>query len=262
MIVVSIGAVARGQDDDDAEQACRGITRQDFREDLIQLQRQRRLAEFKKQLERRIAVSAGAGVELRVHFETRLEGRLNALQSTCHLTEAQRKKLQLAGRGDIKRFMDRLDPIVKDSVHTTAVEMQELTAKMRDLQNTADGLFDAGSLFSKTLVTTLSQEQVAENERALRDENSAWYRNGVANTVRMLARLADLSDAQSEKLSKLILTETTPPLKFGLADYDYAVVMFQASRLPEAKLQEIFDEGAVENARDARSHPGPIPRAS
>ena len=200
------------------------------------------VTQAKKQLEHRIAVSAGTGDGLRDHFETRLEGRLNALQFTCHLTGAQRKKLQLAGRGDIKRLMDRLDPIVKNTVDANAGDV-ELTAEMRDLPTAVDRLFDAGSLFSKTLVTTLSQEQVAENERALRDENSAWYRNAVANTVRMLARLADLSDAQREQLSKLILSETTPPLKIGLEDYDYAVVMFQASRLPELKLQEILDEG-------------------
>ena len=44
----------------------------------------------------------------------------------------------------------------------------------------------------------------------------------------------------SPSVAALLLRETRPPRRFGNAP-DVALVLFQASRLPEAKLRPIFD---------------------
>jgi hypothetical protein len=232
--------VVRAQDDDEPAQHKDAVNRQPALEDVLRFQEQQTLIELRLLMHRRITAFDGTAAGLRKHLETSLTGRLDALQSTCKLTVPQRKKLQLAGRGDIKRLIDRIDPIFENSANSTVADIQRFAAETRDLFKTVNGLFDAGSLFSKTMSTTLTHEQFAERERALREENSAWYVNAVTDAVRRLAKIVDLSEEQAGKLSSLILTETSPPQKCGSADY--AFVMFRASKLSEAKLREILDE--------------------
>ena len=226
--------------DEETDERNEAAARQLFREEVVRFQEQQMRIELKEFVDRRLTAFGGTADGLRKHLETRLNSRLDALHYTCHLTTAQRKKLQLAGRGDIKRLMDRIDPIFRGPANSTVDEIRRLAAETSDLGKDLDGLFGAGSFFSKAMITTLTHEQFAQNERALREKNSAWYVSAVTDAVRKLARIVDLSDVQAEKLSKLILTETTPPQKFGSADY--AFVMFRASKLPEAKLRVILDE--------------------
>jgi hypothetical protein len=232
--------IVRAQGDDEPEASNDEANRPLILEDVGRLQEQQRLLASRELMRRRITSLDGTATGLRTQLESRLAGRIVALQYTCHLTAAQRKKLELAGRGDIKRLMDRVEPIFGDFASASAGEIHRLAAETRDLPNAVNALFDAGSLFSKTMLSTLTEEQFAENARALREKNSAWYVNAVTDAVRRLARLVDLSEPQSEKLSRLILTETSPPQKVGPADY--AFVMFRASKLSKAKLREILDE--------------------
>jgi hypothetical protein len=231
---------AHGQDDVEPEKKADIARRQQEREELSRLQRLRRQAMYKSQLENWIASRFRTDAGLKDHLETLLAAQLDDLQLVCHLTEVQRKKLQVAGRGDIKRFLDRLDAIRKTMTDMEASEIQNALMSMRDLQEDVEKPFDASSLFSKTLAKTLSPEQLAQHENSLRDKNAVHYREAVNQTVRRLARLLRLSGTQSTALARLILTETTPPTKFGQSDY--AFVMFQAARLPEAKLRPIFQE--------------------
>lgn len=246
LIVASIVAavvslpVVHAQDDDETEERNEAVAREWLLNDVIRVQERQRLIELRQLIQRRVTDFDGTAAGLRKQLETRLSGRLDALQYTCHLTAPQTKKLELAGRGDVKRLMDRIDPIFESSAKSSPGEIDQLASETRDLQKALNGLFDAGSLFSKTMITTLTHEQFVENERALREKNSAWYVNAVTDAVHRLARIVDLSDGQCEKLSKLILTETKPPQKFGSADY--AFVMFRTSKLSETKLREILDD--------------------
>lgn len=238
--IVLAGQSARGQDDEEKEIVVDVVPLRVAREDVVKLQRQRVLLLQNRNLERWIAGKFGDVAALRAHLKDRLDSRLDALQVTCHLTELQRNKLELAGRGDIKRLLDRLDSLPKKWAETNVGDFQSVTSDTRDLQEDIEKPFEADSLFSKTLVRTLTPEQVLQNDNALRDKNSARYRDVVAQTVRRLARLLNLSSKQRDDLATLILTETMAPSKFGQSEY--AFVMFQASRLPEAKLRAIFDE--------------------
>ena len=42
-------------------------------------------------------------------LDSSLSLRIGGLERTCHITEAQKDKLRLAGRGDIKRFFDKVE---------------------------------------------------------------------------------------------------------------------------------------------------------
>ena len=56
----------------------------------------------------------------------------------------------------------------------------------------------------------------------------------------MLARSLGLTDDQRRRFETLLLEETRPPSEFGTADY--LVVMYQAARIPEARIKPIFDD--------------------
>ena len=51
----------------------------------------------------------GGPVIARTRFDAALALRIEDLERNCGLTEAQKKKLKLAGRGDVKRVFDRVE---------------------------------------------------------------------------------------------------------------------------------------------------------
>jgi hypothetical protein len=189
------------------------------------------------------AESAGKDGSLAGHFDEILARRLDELAISCGLTEVQSKKLKLAGRGDIKRLLERIDTVVDSSSPVTAGTIAETDAELRELRRAIDAPFGKGSLFAKTLVTTLSREQLDRIERALLGRNTAWYLSAVSDAVRNLALVADFDESQRQKLVRLIMSETKPPRRIGKSDH--AFVMFQASKIPHARLKEIVQGDAL-----------------
>jgi hypothetical protein len=89
-----------------------------------------------------------------------LERRIQSVDRICRLTDLQKRKLRLAGRGDIQRFLNR-------------IEGSQLTVERRQVRQDGGweprciiiwrsrgrGLFEHGSLFSKTLKMALTDGQ-------------------------------------------------------------------------------------------------------
>jgi hypothetical protein len=246
--VAGTPTAARAQLDGENQKLSIDADRRLLREALAQQNLRLTLQDRRSRLEERIIRVCSSGDRIRDHFETLLSHRLFDLWLACDLTQDQSKKLKVAGHGDIKRLMDRLDPALKPPTSQSTEMIQELVEEVDDLQRAVDDPFGAGSLFSKALGTTLSRDQFAGLERALRERNAAWYVNAVSDTVRRLARVADLSDTQSKQLVRLLLSETRAPRKIGKSDY--AFVMFQASKLPEINLTQIFHGGQWEALKE------------
>ena len=84
------------------------------------------------------------------------------LASERHLTDAQLTKLRLAGRADIKRFVDRLDQIARTYAHLTN-DRDEMRSFIRALQDASSevriGFFVTDSLFCKTLARMLATDR-------------------------------------------------------------------------------------------------------
>jgi hypothetical protein len=114
----------------------------------------------------------GAGNGRRL-LNAALERRIEAIDANCRLSGAQRRKLQLAGRGDIKRFLDRVDAVRPTSPRTDD-DLEDLTlcgmAWSWDDEARVParrfGLFEQGSLFSKMVKTLLTESQAAAFEAA------------------------------------------------------------------------------------------------
>src|SRR5207248_5630599 len=112
-----------------------------------------------------------AGVA-RNRLDSLLTLHVDDLERTCGLTPVQKKKLLLAGRGDIKRFFDRVEELRKkfDKVKNDQNAFAQIWQEIQPLQATFNaGLFGEESIFAKALKTTLSPEQTARHEQVVRD---------------------------------------------------------------------------------------------
>ncbi len=101
-----------------------------------------------------------------------LERRIEMVHQICRLTDAQKRKLRLAGRGDSKRFLDRIQAFRPKIEQSHAADDDDLGHQgicgiVRAFDEDAFrparrlGLFEEGSLFSKVLNTSLTEGQAA-----------------------------------------------------------------------------------------------------
>jgi len=139
---------------------------------------ERRLPELRP----RVIVRSGAIEELvygfgsnaadaRNRFEIRLRYALQELDRICELTDAQKKKLELAGRGDIKRRLDRVEELREECDHIgDPHQFHAWAEKVKSEGKAFWRLFDGGPLDSrshmaKCMKSTLTAEQLAKYAR-------------------------------------------------------------------------------------------------
>ena len=178
----------------------------------------------------------------RSRLDAQLLMRLDDLAESCGLTEVQRQKLQLAGRGDIHRLFDQIEALRRrfQTVKSDQNRIGEILQAMQPLQVAMrTNLFGETSLFAKTLRSTLTTDQVERIDTADRERRMFRYRAVVALVVARIDDDLALRAEQRRRLEQLLLDETRPPAHFS--QYDPMVVMVQAARLPEEKLQPLFE---------------------
>ena len=156
----------------------------------------------------------------RRRLDSHLTIHLDEIQHACKLTEEQRKRLLLAGHGDIKRFFDRFEalrrpfkPIRQDQPDFQQV-YQELWQRISPLQTSLrDGLFEADSLFGKIVASTLTAEQKASYDALSNERHQFQFRNSVAKVIHALDQSARLTQAQRRQLTELLTKEIKAPKK-------------------------------------------------
>jgi hypothetical protein len=114
----------------------------------------------------------------RRRLDALLNQKIKAVEKFCRLTDAQKQKLQLAGRGDIKRFTDRMEAlrpafqqvhvvVNEDDAREVSTWAGTLAWDAKTLRTTLRlGLFEEGSLFAKTLSTSVATDQLAAYDAA------------------------------------------------------------------------------------------------
>ena len=108
----------------------------------------------------------------RVRLESILTARVEKIARQCALTQVQKKKLLLAGRGDIKRMLDRVAEI-RARLEGDANDRTRLLALLDELGpprvDSSGDPFGEGSIYSKALKKTLTAEQSARYEKVAHD---------------------------------------------------------------------------------------------
>lgn len=166
------------------------------------------------------------------------------VERTCSLSEPQKRKLLLAGQGDIKRFNDRVDDakIVFDRLRSNQNNMNEIYQETQPLAaSLATGLYGEGSIFAKAIGTTLDAEQASRYRAAIQEKIHLRHRARVLRAIAGLDSTVGLTSDQYRRFLDLILAETTPPARSS-NQYEGAIVLIKIARLPESKVRPIFDE--------------------
>jgi hypothetical protein len=110
-------------------------------------------------------------VDALLRLENRLKEQIEKIDRISGLTDSQRQKLQLAGRGDIKRLFDRAEKLrATCDYYTDVADLNQFWKWTDDLKREAKtlqgpfnaGPFDAESLFAKCMRTILMPEQAAK----------------------------------------------------------------------------------------------------
>ena len=180
--------------------------------------------------------------EVRERYESALKSRVENSVRLYGLSEEQKKKLHLAGRGDIKRLIDRAiearkrEPLPPGDENDVSGNRSRRPAAPPYL--TSGKLFGEGSLFAKTLRTTVTKEQAAHYEKVSREAALRQHRATLQWVLGTWDQMLALNPEQHRRLEALLIRETRPPRRFGAEDY--FGVLFQISRLPEARLKPIF----------------------
>jgi hypothetical protein len=197
-----------------------------------------------RQIDRWVFAGDGDADSARVLSGSRLNSRINEIDHLCGLNPDQRKKLEAAGRGDIKRFFDRVESR-RDSLCTAeGLPADELLQGMLEVRKLGEEyqvfLFDDRSMFGKVLAASLDRDQAERYRRGRDDDRLARHQSRLQWVAQTLQKDLSLSDGQRVRFLCVLLEETRPPRRFGPSDY-YGI-MYQASRLPEARLSPIFVE--------------------
>ena len=130
---------------------------------------------------------------------------MDSIEQICDLSETQKKKLQLAGRGDIKRFFDSVGEAkmkfnaLKDDQNKRN-QIWQFIQPLRMKLNT--GIFDENSLLHKIRTRTLKPEQMtaydiyvgSADDPAVGRDDGDW--NG--NCPKMLSPNVFAGDLQSD----------------------------------------------------------------
>lgn len=182
---------------------------------------------------------------VRASTDSLLARQIEEIDRACGLTDDQKKKLRLAGRGDLKRFFDVYDEKKHkfQALKNDQNKINEIFQEIQPLQaSIAAGLFGEGSIFAKTVGKTLDPPQAERFEKIAKEKRTYRYRARVELAVNLLDNYVGLTADQRHRLAAVLVEETRPPKKFGR--YDYQVVILQASKLPEARLRPIFPDDA------------------
>jgi hypothetical protein len=195
------------------------------------------------QLDSWIFNGAGTSAAARTRLGSQLTLQVEDIGRRCALTDPQRQKLLVAGHGDIKKFFDRVEAAKRkfEGVKNDQNKFNEIWQDIQPIQTAYTlGVFNDGSLFSKTLKKALDTDQLAKNEAAERERTLYRYHARLDLAVEMLNSSVGFSTDQRNRLLKLIDNEVRPPKRMGQNDY-YAV-LYLISRIPESKIKPIFND--------------------
>jgi hypothetical protein len=248
LAAAAAGGYARAQDDDETDERIAAGPGNPRPLDFTQKQLARLRAALAQQLDqlggRRVRDPARREASVRGRLEIILAGRLERQKEDWNLTDAQVETLRLAGRGDIKHFLDRLDDLARilNDANTDFGDLRDVGSAISEAANTLEnGFFREDSLYFKVLARQLNLEQHGDREKALLERNRRRYEAVVAQAVDTMHGTLGLTERQSTQLADLLLSNTLPPRRFGKAS-DVALVLFQASKIPTEVLKPVFNE--------------------
>jgi len=174
-------------------------------------------------------------------IRTRAELQLAEIDRLCKLNEPQRKKLELAAKGDIERFLQEVD-VLRRKFNALKGDEQAMMNMWQEISplhmKQARGLTGPGSLLARSLGKTLTTEQTARYDEVTRHRRQFRYEASIDVALHTIEATIALKGEQRESIRAELL-QLPPPLAFG--QYDHYLVMYRLAGLPSEKLQPLLD---------------------
>jgi hypothetical protein len=199
-------------------------------------------AAVEAQIEQWVFQQDHSSAQARRKLESQLTIEVDDIDRACKLTDLQKAKLQLAGRGDIKRFFDRVEGIKQKSrlKQRANDHFNEVFQDVQPLQSHLQaGLFGPDSLLRKSLSSTLNNAQKSQYDSILRERSEFRHRATIELILTMVEQGTPLRDSQRRDFAALLSKHTRPAPR--PSQYEYMLVLRDLGRLPEAKVKAIFD---------------------
>jgi hypothetical protein len=171
---------------------------------------------------------------------------VESIDRACHLTPAQKEKIQLGAHGDYARFKEEIDELRAEFVGKAydQNDMNKIWQKISPVQQKYQaGLLGEKSLFAKVVQTTLTPEQHEEFDAAQAERRKAKHAAKVRLFVAMLDQSCPMKASQRDAFVELLLKDTKPALR--TSEYDWYVVIVQVAKLPDKKLTPILDSAQL-----------------
>lgn len=196
-----------------------------------------------EQFEQWVFQQYGNAATARTKLKESLELYTEDVDLSCGLSDTQKQKMRLAGRGDIERFFRTFEDVKKkfQLIRNDQQKVNEIFQDISPLQaRMMTGLFDRDSLLRKCLVNTITREQFLKYHKVDEERSRFHHESKIGLVVTMLDQYAPITAEQRQQLSALLLRETRPLRKSG--QYDYYVMMHQVSKIDEEKFKTILDD--------------------
>ncbi len=174
-----------------------------------------------------------AEMDFRKRMEAAVVTEIQAVDRRVSLTDAQKKKLKLAARGDIAQLVERAAEL-RPKLTAKPMNQQEYVELMRELQplrmSQQFGIISESSLFRKTLQGTLTDQQRTLWRAVQRERQKAIIEAAFAQMNAQQTHIGiKLTGESREKLTALILEHGRLPQSVG--PYGQYIVLLEANLL-------------------------------
>lgn len=202
-------------------------------------------------VQRRVPQSSIADFRKRMANNSNVE--IETLARQVLLTEAQKKKLRLAARGDVEQFINRAAEL-RPKLTSKPLDQQQYVALMQELQplrmTQQFGTIGETSLFRKTLRHMLTDEQRVRWQALERERRKAVIESAILSWERM-ANGAKIPVASRKEFVEILVEHgDLPETRHSYINY---VVLVEAGKLEE-RLKPILPEDVWEKLRIQIGH--------
>ena len=179
--------------------------------------------------------------EFRKRMESSAVDEIAAISSRVALTDAQKKKLQLAARGDIEQYVSRAETF-RSKLTGKPMDQLQYTQLMRELQplrmSQQLGVLVDNSLFRKTLRHTLTDEQRVRWQALERERQKSVVETAIQTWERMSNGLKITEPSRQKFIDVLVEYGELPETR---TTYIYYVVLVEVGKL-EDRVKPILSE--------------------
>jgi hypothetical protein len=182
-------------------------------------------------------------VGVRKRLESMMAVAVDDIDRACKLNAAQKERIELAGRGDIKRFEVLYEKIRQKflKVRHDQQQVDDLWQELTPLQVMAQsGLFDEDSLLCRSLHNVLTAEQFAIFDASACERRAFRHRARIELVVATLEMHAPLTESQRQGVIAGLAKLIEPSRRSS--PYAYHVMMYRLSLQPDEKIKPLFDE--------------------